>query len=59
MKATLKRFPILLALITTLLVSACSEIEVNPRSDGDDDDAPIIIKPKPKSATAVDTTDIG
>lgn len=47
MKKTLKRLPILLAVICTLLVSACSEIEVNPRGDGDDDEPPIIIVPQP------------
>ena len=55
----LKKLPILLALLVTLFTAACSEIDVNPRGDGDDDDTPIIIAPKPKSASAMDTTSLG
>ncbi len=62
MKNTLKRLPILLALVVTILVSACSEIDVNPRGDGDDDDTPIILKPKPPGSngqSAMDSVSIG
>jgi hypothetical protein len=56
----LKKLPVLLAVLCTLIVSACSEIDVNPRGDGDDDAPPIIIKPKANSATApADTVSIG
>jgi hypothetical protein len=56
---TLKRLPILLALIFSILVASCSEIDVTPR--GDDDDEPIILPPpKPRSAAvAIDTVSIG
>lgn len=46
MKRTLRRLPILLAFVCTLFVSACTEIEVNPRGDGDDEEEPIIILPQ-------------
>jgi hypothetical protein len=59
MKKTLKRLPVILALAATILVSACSEIEVNPRGDGDEEETPIIIKPKPLSTqAAADTVSI-
>lgn len=59
MKKTLKRLPILLAFICTVLVSACSEIDVNPRGGGDDDEPPIVIKPRSSNPLVADTTDIG
>lgn len=62
MKAALKKLPFVLALVFSLSMSACSEIEVNPKGEGDDDDTPIIIKPtKPKSngAAAADTVTVG
>jgi hypothetical protein len=56
---TLKRLPIILALLVTIFVSACSEIDVDPRGDGDGD--PIVIKPKPtgSSVAPADTVSIG
>ena len=59
MKKTLKRLPVLLAIICTLAVSACSEIDVNPRNDGDDDDTPIIITPDGFNSAPADTVSIG
>ena len=62
MKTALKRLPIILALVATVIVSACSEIDVNPRGDGEDDDTPIILKPKPpgsQSQSSADTVSIG
>lgn len=41
----LKKLPVILALIVTILAAACTEIEVNPRSDGDSESDPIVIKP--------------
>jgi hypothetical protein len=62
MKTALKRLPLILAFVATVLVSACSEIDVNPRGDGDDDDTPIILKPKPPGSngqSAMDSVSIG
>ncbi len=59
MKSTLKRLPVLLALLCTILVSACSEIDVNPRGEGDDENPPIIIRPKGNSTTPPDSLVIG
>jgi hypothetical protein len=42
---TLKRLSILMAFLCTILVSACTEDEVNPRGGGEDDNPPIIIRP--------------
>ena len=58
MKKSLKRLPIILALVVTVVVSACSEIDVNPRGEGDEDETPIILKPS-GSKTATDTVSIG
>jgi hypothetical protein len=55
---TVKKLPILLAFAVALLVSACSDIDVNPRGTGDDEDPPIIIKPKPAAAVQSDTVSI-
>ncbi|HEY9488707.1 MAG TPA: hypothetical protein VIQ51_10250 [Chryseosolibacter sp.] len=56
----LKKLPILLAVVFALLASACSEIDVTPRTDGEDEDPPIIIYPKKTSSpTAADTLNIG
>ena len=56
---TLKKLPIVLALIVTVLVVACSEIDVNPRNDGEEDDKPVVIKPAPAPANApADTVSI-
>lgn len=41
---TLKKLPIVLALIVTILASACTEIDVTPR--GEEEDEPIVIAPK-------------
>ena len=56
---TLKRLPVILALLVTIVVSACSEIDVDPRGEGDGD--PIVIKPKPSgsSVAPIDTVSIG
>lgn len=62
MKKTLKRLPVLLALVSTILVSACSEIDVKPTREGDDDDTPIIIYPDGSdgsNSTSADTLSIG
>lgn len=42
---TLKKLPVLLALIVTMFAGACTEIDVTPRN-GEADDAPIVIAPK-------------
>ena len=58
----LKKLPIILALIVTVLVAACSEIDVTPRGDGDDEPAPpIVIKPAPTAPASApaDTVSIG
>ncbi len=59
MKNAMKRLPILMAVICAVVVSACSEIDVNPRGEGDDETPPIIIKPKPRSTNAPDSVVIG
>lgn len=41
----LKKLPILLALIVTILASACTEIDVTPQN-GEPDEPPIVIAPK-------------
>ena len=46
MKKTLKRLPFLLAFVVTLIVASCSDVDVTPRTD-EDDDPPIVIKPTP------------
>jgi hypothetical protein len=57
----LKKLPIVLALIVTILAAACSEIDVNPRNDGDKDGDPIVVQPpKPSGAYApADSVSIG
>jgi hypothetical protein len=56
MKKTLKRLPVLFAVVCTLFAASCSDIDVNPRGTGDDDDEPIIISPpKSTNATSSDT----
>ena len=56
----LKKLPLFLAILCTVLASACSEIEVNPRGDGDDEQPPIPIKPKAAPAMMpADTVSIG
>ena len=60
MKKTLKRLPVLLAVVFAFVAASCSDIEVNPRGTGDDDDEPIIISPpKTTNATSSDTLTIG
>ena len=55
----LKKLPIVLALIVTVLVAACSEIDVSPRNDGEKDPEPVVIKPAPAPASApADTVSI-
>ena len=56
----LKKLPFVLALIVTVLVAACSEIDVNPRNDDETDPPkPIVIKPAPAPASApADTVSI-
>lgn len=53
----LKKLPFVLAFVVTLFAAACSEIEVNPKADGDDDDTVITIPP-PKSSSSTDSTSI-
>lgn len=52
----LKKLPIVLALVVTMLAVACSEIDVSPRGEDEPTD-PIVIKPTP-NATSTDTTSI-
>lgn len=40
----MKKLPVILALIVTILAGACTEIDVTPRS-GEADDEPIVIAP--------------
>jgi hypothetical protein len=60
MKKTLKKLPILLALVFTLFAASCSDIEVEPVGT-DDEDTPIIIPPKPptQSTASSDSLTIG
>lgn len=56
----LKKLPILLAVVFALLAAACTEIDVTPRTEGEDDTPPIIIYPKKGNSTApADTLSIG
>lgn len=48
----LKKLPIVLALIVTILAAACSEIDVTPRNDGDAEPDPIVLKPRSGGASA-------
>lgn len=48
-----------MAVLCAIVVSACSEIDVNPRGGGEDETPPIIIRPKPKSTNAPDSLNIG
>ena len=41
----LRKLPFLLAILVTLFTAACSEVDVTPRAD-EDDEPPIIIYPK-------------
>ena len=56
----LRKLPFLLAILVTLIASACSEVAVEPMH-GDDDDGPIIIEPHKPTGTTVasDTVSIG
>jgi hypothetical protein len=45
----LKKLPIVLALIVTILATACSEIDVTPKTDGEKDPDPIVIPPSKTS----------
>lgn len=55
----LKKLPIVLALIVTILAAACSEIDVTPRNDGDDELDPIVVQPKSGTLAPADSTTIG
>ena len=55
----LRKLPVLLALVTTLFAAACSEIDVNPRTEGDADNPPIILEPTKTQTTTGDTLAIG
>ena len=56
----LKKLPFVLAFVVTLFAAACSEIEVDPRTDGDDDKTEIPLPPPSKSqSTSSDSTLIG
>lgn len=61
MKKTLKRLPVLLAVVCTLFAASCGDIEIEPVGT-DDDDTPIIIPPKPptqNSTTSIDSVSVG
>lgn len=61
MKKTLKRLPVLLALVFTLFAASCSDVEIEPVGTEDDDGPIIISPPKPASSTTTssDTLSIG
>lgn len=52
----LKKLPFVLVVLVTLFAAACSEIEVDPKNDGDDDKPVIVIPPPSKSQSSSDTT---
>ena len=60
MKKTLKRLPVILAVVFTLFAASCSDIEITPRGDDDDDDPIIISPPKPtsSSSTSIDSLSV-
>jgi len=54
----LRKLPFLLAILVTLFMAACTEADVTPRND-DEEEPPIIIKPTPGSIVSSDTVSIG
>ena len=55
----LKKLPIVLAMIVTVVAAACSDIDVTPRADGDDDDEPIVVDPIKSNDSSADSLSIG
>lgn len=54
----LKKLPFVLAILVTLFTVGCSEIDVAPRTE-DDDNPPIVIKPQSTTTASTDTVSIG
>lgn len=54
----LKKLPFVLAILVTLFTAACSDFDVTPRNE-DDEEPVIIIKPAPSNTASSDTVSIG
>lgn len=44
---TLRKLPLILAFVFTLIAAGCTDADIRPGGTGDDDDEPIIIEPTP------------
>jgi hypothetical protein len=54
----LRKLPFILAFVVTLFTAACSEVDIAPRAD-EDNDPPILPPPTKSSTTSGDTLTIG
>lgn len=54
----LKKLPFLLAILVTLFTAACSEVDVTPRNDDDEDPAIPIPPPSKTNIISIDTVSI-
>jgi hypothetical protein len=54
----LRKLPFILAFVVTLFTAACSEVDVAPRAD-EDDEPPVLPPPTKSSTISGDTLTIG